>query len=86
MTTLNKTLGNVSWMRENEESLKKLLPDTWTHMNNLDGLKIGFGLKLIGIDWRSDDDFGAVMVWLEKIGIMVRQNTYQIKASTKSIF
>lgn len=84
--SLKETLGDINWVRKNEDSLKKLLPETWTHMHNLNGLKIGFGLKLIGVDWRSEDEFGKVMLWLEKTGIMVRQNTYQIKASHKSIF
>jgi len=70
----------------NTEKLKGLLPETWTHMNNLNGLKIGYGLKLLGIDWRSEDEFGKIMVWLEKIGIMIRQNTYQVRARNKSIF
>lgn len=86
MSNLKETIGNEAWVRENETKLKDLLPETWTHMHNLNGLKIGFGLKLIGVDWRSQDEFGKVMVWMEKIGIMIRQNTYQIQASNQSIF
>ena len=86
MPNLKNTIGNENWLRENENKLKKLLPETWTHMHNLNGLKIGFGLKLLGIDWRSEEEFGRVMVWIEKIGIMVRQNTYQVRASSQSIF
>lgn len=83
---LQNTIGNEEWIRNNEQKLKDLLPKTWTHMSNLNGLKIGFGLKLIGVDWRSQDEFGKVMVWLEKVGIMIRQNTYQVQASNQSIF
>lgn len=86
LNNLKETLGNEKWLRKNEDSLKKLLLETWTHMHNLNGLKIGFGLKLIGVDWRSDDELSKIMLWLEKVGIMVRQNTYQIKASHRSIF
>ena len=86
LNSLKETLGNIDWVRKNEDKLKGLLPDIWTHMHNLNGLKIGFGLKLLGVDWKSEDEFGTIMLWLEKIGIMVRQNTYQIKASHGSIF
>jgi hypothetical protein len=73
LNNLKETLGNEKWLRKNEDSLKKLLLETWTHMHNLNGLKIGFGLKLIGVDWRSDDELSKIMLWLEKVGIMVRQ-------------
>ena len=72
--TLIDTLGNEQWIREHEVEIRKLLPDTWTHINNIHGLKLGFGLKLLGVDWRSDDEFGKVMVFLERIGILQRQN------------
>jgi hypothetical protein len=80
------TLGNVNWLRVNEAALRALLPETWTHMDNLDGLKIGFGLKLLGIDWQSEDEFGKVMIFLEKVGILQRQNGYQVRANHLSIF
>ena len=86
MTTLEKTIGNENWVRQNEQKIKELLPGTWTHMHNLNGLKIGFGLKLLGIDWRSEAEFGNIMTWIENIGILVRQNSYQVKVSSQSIF
>ncbi len=69
---LSNTLGNKTWLLENEAALKNLLPVTWTHISNINGLKIGFGLKLLGVDWRSESDFGEVMVNLERVGIMLR--------------
>jgi len=72
--SLQDTLGNEQWLRDNEDKVKALLPDTWTHMGNLNGLQIGFGLKLLGIDWRSEDEFGRVMLFLE------RQSRFQLSA------
>ncbi len=86
MSSLKDTLGDINWVREHEAEIKEIFPSTWTHMLNLNVLKIGFGLKLIGIDWRSDQEFTNIMVYLEKIGIILRQNTYQIQVSTRSIF
>lgn len=89
IVSLKSTIGNEQWMRENESALKKLLPDTWTHMDNLSGqpiLKTAFGFKLLGIDWRSAQEFEKVMVYLEKLGILQRQNGYQVRANPGSIF
>lgn len=84
--SLKDTLGNEQWLRENEPKIKALLPDTWTHMENLNGMKIGFGFKLLGIDWRSEEQFGKCMLFLEKLGMMQRQNGFQVRANPDSVF
>lgn len=86
MHKFQPTLGNADWLRKNEEGLRKLLPDTWTHMENLNALKIGFGLKVLGVDWRSEQEFGQIMVFLEKVGILQRQNGFSVRANHLSIF
>ena len=78
-------LSNPIWLRENETKLKELLPETWTHVSNLNTLSVGLNLKLLGIDWRSDTEFGKVMVYLEKIGIMLRDGVL-VKRNPHSIF
>ena len=42
----SETLGNEDWLRANEDKLKNILPETWTHVNNLNSLQLGFSLKL----------------------------------------
>lgn len=69
---LEDTLGNQKWMEENSAKVKELLPETWTHIRNLNGLQIGFHLKLLGIDWRSENEFGKCMVFFERVGLMKR--------------
>ena len=69
---LQNTLGNREWMKKNEDTIKEILPDTWTHINNLNGLQLAFNLKLLGVDWRSQDEFGRIMIYLEKVGLMLR--------------
>ena len=69
---IQDTLGNQKWMEGNAAKVKALLPETWTHVANLNGLQIGFGLKLIGIDWRSENEFGRCMVFFERCGLMKR--------------
>ena len=82
---LQSTLGNAEWLRKNEPALKELLPKTWTHAQNMNVLKIAFNLKLLGVDWRSEDEFGRIMVFLEKTGIMLREGI-TCKANPRSIF
>lgn len=82
---LQDTLGNGEWLKRNEAAIKEILPDTWTHINNLNGLQLGFRLKLIGVDWRSNDEFGKIMVFLEKIGMILRDGM-TIRRNPHSIF
>lgn len=42
---------------------------------------MGFQMKLMGIDWRTDAEFGRVMVFFESIGLMQRQNVYQVRCN-----
>lgn len=72
MSSLADTLGNPQWMAENAEAIKKILPEAWTEILKLNGLQLGYQMKLIGIDWRSQDEFGKVMVYLERVGLMQR--------------
>jgi len=69
---LQDTLGNRQWMEANADNIKAILPPTWTHISNIDGLQLGYGLKLLGIDWRSEDEFGKCMVFFERAGLIKR--------------
>lgn len=83
--SLKNTLGNEKWLRDNESAIHGLLPETWTHINNLNGLQLGFKLKVLGIDWRSENDFGKIMVYFEKVGIMLRDGM-TVRRNPISIF
>ena len=69
---LAATLTNAEWLRTNRQALLDMLPETWTLVENVNLLRIGFKLKCLGVDWRSDDEFASIMVWLEKSGHMLR--------------
>lgn len=70
---LRDTLGNEQWIRDNASKIKEALPETWTDVRNINSmLQLGYRLKLIGIDWRSEDEFGRCMVFFERIGLMKR--------------
>lgn len=80
------TVGNEQWLRRHEPQIRAMLPDTWTHMENINILQLAFRMKLLGIDWRSTDEFGQVMLFLEKLGMLQRQNRYQVRANPGSVF
>ncbi|EKD89521.1 MAG: hypothetical protein ACD_33C00046G0002 [uncultured bacterium] len=71
---LETTIGNSEWLRENTGKIKNILPETWTHVRNLNVLQLGFNFKILGIDWRSQEEFAKVMIFLEKAKIMERNN------------
>lgn len=72
MSDLRSTLGDRAWMQADRDGLRALLPETWTLMANLKILQIGYGLKLLDVDWRSEDELAKIMVFLEKAGLMLR--------------
>lgn len=83
---LVNTLGNREWLRRHENSLKALLPEQWTLIHNLDVARIAYELKLIGVDWRTPSEFGKVMLFLEKVGILERVNGFTIRRGREPIF
>lgn len=82
---LEMTIRNPEWVKKNEQTLKEIFPETWTHMHNLNGLQIGFQLKLYGVDWQSQEEFGQIMIYLEKIKLFLRDG-YFVKRNPHSIF
>ena len=83
--TIHDTLGSLSWLRVNEVGIKALLPDAWTPIINLDGVRLGSGLKLLGVDWRGQEEFGKILFFLEHIGFLER-NGLTVKKNPHSIF
>lgn len=79
-------LTDEAWLRIHEADLKKPLPINWVKPNSTLLLRMGWNLKLLGIEWRSDEELIKLMVYLEQIGIIQRQNLEEIRANPESIF
>ncbi len=69
---LMQTLGNEAWLTEHEDALKAVLPETFTHVANVNLLAIGFKLKLLGVDWRSQNELAGCMSFMERAGFLLR--------------
>lgn len=82
---LKSTLGSERWLRENEVKIKNLFPETWTHFKNINGAKVMFQMKLLGVEFFDDETFVRIMQYLEELGIVLRQD-YTVRRNPGSIF
>lgn len=86
-TAISVTLANKEWWEKNLDTIReKIIPATWTHIANLNGMAMGFQMKLLGIDWRDQNEFGRVMVFFEKIRLMQRNNLMQVRHDPTWVF
>ncbi|MEW6999208.1 hypothetical protein AADZ86_16100 [Colwelliaceae bacterium BS250] len=83
--SLAGTLGNENWLKTNEANIKAIFPLQWTEIKNLNGLKLGCDLKNLGVDWSSEKEFEMIMVFIEKLGFIMRDGQ-AIKRNPDCIF
>lgn len=83
--TLEETLGSRAWLEENEDKLKSLLPETWTHVLNFNMQAFGFGLKLLGVDWGDQRQLHGILRFLERGGFMLRDGV-TLRRSNRNVF
>jgi hypothetical protein len=60
------------WLNRNLQTIRSLFPETWTHVSNVDFLPIQFRCKVLGLNFRSTEDFALFMAFLEKNKIIHR--------------
>ena len=84
-------LTNLAWLADNEGALKNMFPEEWTSVKNVDGLKMAYALKLLGIDWRTEEEYAQIMAYLSNLEIYLSdvktpiQNT-MIKRNPEDLF
>lgn len=80
-----QTLGSKDWLNQNEQALRNIFPETWTHVSNLDSLtlRIMYQLKLMDVHLH-ENELPAFMAFCEKTGIVLR-NGLQIKRSNNHV-
>lgn len=84
--TLNDTLGNMQWVKENEGKIKNIFPETWTHAANINNVQLMFQMKLIGIPWSTEAELLKILTFLTKIGIVQVSKAELIRRNPHSIF
>ncbi|WP_426369295.1 hypothetical protein [Pseudocolwellia sp. HL-MZ7] len=83
--SIQDTLGNESWLRSNENNVKALFPVKFTMIHHLNSIKLGSDLKNLGVDWHSEKEFEMIMVFLEKLGFIIRDGK-AVMRNPESIF
>lgn len=68
-----------------EEAIKKLFPEVWTHISNIDMLPIRWQLKLMGFDYRSEQQFADLMASLEEKRLILREG-HTIKRNPQQVY
>ena len=81
--SLDQTVRNPEWLKQNGERIRNLFPETFTHPANLNLLKVRFNLKLYGVDYRSEDEFIQCLVALSKTNIVQVQDGLLIRRGPK---
>lgn len=80
-TKFQSTLGSDIWLEENKEVLLKLFPDNWEHIQNINPLVVGFKLKVLGVEWNTEMEFGFAMMFLVRKGFALHdpKNKFLVK-------
>lgn len=82
-------LKDPKWLIKNEFALKHIFPAIWTHSDNLNFLKIRFQLKIVGIDFKNDEELSHVLAILTRLGIIeykkLTNDKLQIRRGAESL-
>lgn len=75
---IEQTLDNDKWLAENGEAVKNLFPELWTHIGNINVLGLMFQFKILGVDWRSEEEFAFALAVCERRKL-VRREGYTLR-------
>jgi len=70
IAAIQRTLGSREWTRNNRHHLADLFPLEWTPSKEFNWLALRFRLKLLGIDYRSEETFVECFTFLIRIGLV----------------
>lgn len=70
MPTIQQTLGNESWVQANLPALRNMFPATPTKIDLGVFLSVGFKIKVLGVEWRDENDLPKIMSFLQKLKII----------------
>lgn len=78
---IDNTVKNPPWVADHRAALLALLPETWTHVSNLNLSQIGYSLKLLGVDWRSVSELADCFAALEIQKLLLRDGNLVRRAN-----
>lgn len=66
-----RTFDDVHWLKTNEDQLRNLLPSEWFIPEDTFGMRVAFGLKVMGVMWEDfHKDIPKVMARLQMLTIV----------------
>lgn len=69
---LNEKLKDEKWFKENINNIKSIFPNTTTNVNNLkNDPQFLYKLKLIGFDFKTDEDLFLILNFLNKKKVII---------------
>lgn len=79
------SLGSKEWLQENERAIKGVFPDDWKEVDRERILRLGHGLKQLGVNWVDPMDLPRILAFLERTGFVLR-NGNLIKRNPLPVF
>lgn len=70
MPSIQETLGNKAWVQAHLTELGELFPIIPVKVDMQLFLSVGFNIKIMGVDWRSNDDLPKILSFLQKLKLV----------------
>jgi hypothetical protein len=80
------TLYSVDWLISHHDRIMTYLPETWTHIDNIDYVKFGFQLNLLGVPWETKDHLIEIIHYLERLKMVNIKNEFQVVRNLDNVF
>lgn len=76
---LKDSLCDEHWISQNRGQLVELFPEVWTHIANVSLLPIMYQLKVLGCDWKTEDQLACCFAVMEQVGIVHRDGEFLLR-------
>lgn len=71
--TLQDTLGNFQWLVDHYTQVRNVFPAERISIGQQDLVRIGFALKVAGVEWRTEDELTRAMVVCHRLGMFSQE-------------
>lgn len=79
-------LYNASWLAQNHDDIMEVLPDSWTHEDNIDIDAFGFRMSCLGVVYDDINDLKSLLGYFETLGFLDRKDGYQLMRNPNTLF
>ena len=76
-------LGSLVWLSQHQDTIKSCLPQEWKKPELADLVRLGFHLKIAGLDWHHETDLPKIMAYLSFLGVIHHRRTDDLGVQVK---